>query len=137
MIFVLIVCGIIIVALLAVIIDLRNDRKFMTEMYHSLKSDHNQVLDKWKETIDKWDTTIKHCDEVAGLNKEVIELNKKLRNDISDFEQRISSLEKIYALYIIGDNDVQKICPNTKAPCSECMPGGPCAVEEENEVENT
>ena len=130
MIFVLIVCGIIIVALLAVIIDLRNDRKFMTEMYHSSKSDHDRVLDKWKETIDKWDTTLKYCDEVTGLNKEVIELNKKLTNDISDFEQRISSLEKIYALYINSDNDAQKICPVTKVPCSECMPGGPCAVEE-------
>ena len=131
MIFVLIVCGVIIVALLAVIISLRNDRNVMTEMHHSLKSDHNQVLDKWKETIDKWDTALKYWDEAIGLNKEVIELNKELTNDISDFEQRISSLEKIYALYIIGDNDVQKICPITKAPCSECMPGGPCAVEEE------
>lgn len=133
MIFVLIVCGVIIVALLAVIISLRNDRKFMTEMYHGLKSDHNQVLDKWKETIDKWDTALKYWDEATGLNKEVIELNKELTNDISDFEQRISSLEKIYALYIIGDNDVQKICPITKAPCSECMPGGPCAVEERDQ----
>ena len=131
MIFALIVCGVIIVALLAVIISLRNDCKCMTEMYHSLKSDHSQVLDKWKETIDKWDTTIKHCDEATELNKELIELNKKLRNDISDFEQRISSLEKIYALYIIGDNDVQKICPSTGAPCIQCIPGGPCAVEEE------
>ena len=129
MIFVLIVCGIIVIALLAVIIDLRNDRKFMTEMYHSLKSDHNQVLDKWKETIDKWDTTLKYWDEATELNKEVIELNKELRNDIFDFDHRISSLEKIYALYTIGDNDVQRICPSTKAPCSECMPGGPCAVE--------
>ena len=124
MIFVLIVCGVIIVALLAVIIDLRNDRKFMTEMYHSLKSDHNQVLDKWKETIDKWDTTLKHCDKATKLNKEVIEFNQELRNDIYDFEQRISSLEKIYALYIISDNDVQKICPST---------GGPCAVEEKDQ----
>ena len=131
MIFVLIVCGIIIIALLAVIIDLRNDRKFMTEMYHSLKSDHNRALDKWKETIDKWDTALKCCGEVTGLNKEVIELNNELRNDIYDFDHRISSLEKIYALYTIGDNDVQRICPSTKAPCSECMPGGPCAVEEE------
>ena len=133
MIFVLIVCGIIIVVLLAVIIDLRNDRKFMTEMYHSLKSDHNQVLDKWKETIDKWDTTLKYWDEATGLNKEVIELNKKLSNVIYDFEQRISSLEKIYALYVTSnDEDTQKICPVTKVPCSECMPGGPCAVEEES-----
>ena len=124
MIFVLIVCGIIIVALLAVIIDLRNDRKFMTEMYHSLKSDHDQVLDKWKETIDKWNTTLKYWDEATGLNKEVIEFNQELRNDIYDFEQRISSLEKIYALYIISDNDVQKICPST---------GGPCAVEEKDQ----
>lgn len=130
MIFVLIVCGVIIVALLAVIISLRNDRKIMTEMYDDLKSDHNRVLDRWKETIDKWDTTFKHCDEVTGLNKEVIELNKELTNDISDFEQRISSLEKIYALYIISDNDVQKICPSTGAPCIQCIPGGPCAVEE-------
>ena len=133
MIFVLIVCGIISIALLAVIIDLRNDRKFMTEMYHSLKSDHNQVLDKWKETIDKWDTTLKYWDEAMGLNKEVIELNKKLSNDIYDFEQRISSLEKIYALYIISDNDVQKICPSTGAPCIQCIPGGPCAVEEKDQ----
>ena len=124
MIFVLIVCGIIIIALLAVIISLRNDRKFMTEMYHNLKSDHDQVLDKWKETIDKWDTTLKYWDEATGLNKEVIELNQELRNDIYDFEQRISSLEKIYALYIISDNDVQKICPST---------GGPCAVEEKDQ----
>ena len=124
MIFVLIVCGIIIIALLAVIIDLRNDRKFMTEMYHSLKSDHDQVLDKWKETIDKWNTTLKYWDEATGLNKEVIEFNQELRNDIYDFEQRISSLEKIYALYIISDNDVQKICPST---------GGPCAVEEKDQ----
>ena len=124
MIFVLIVCGVIIVALLAVIIDLRNDRKFMTEMYHSLKSDHDQVLDKWKETIDKWNTTLKYWDEATGLNKEVIEFNQELRNDIYDFEQRISSLEKIYALYIISDNDVQKICPST---------GGPCAVEEKDQ----
>ena len=133
MIFVLIVCGIIIIALLAVIIDLRNDRKFMTEMYHSLKSDHNQVLDKWKETIDKWDTTLKHCDKATTLNKEVIELNQELRNDIFDFDHRISSLEKIYALYIISNDDAQKICPVTKAPCSECMPGGPCAVEEKDQ----
>lgn len=133
MIFVLIVCGVIIVALLAVINSLRNDRKFMTEMYHSLKSDHDRVLDKWKETIDKWDTELKYYDEVTGLNKEVIELNKELRNDISDFEKRISSLEKNYASYIISDNDVQKICPVTKAPCSECMPGGPCAVEEKDQ----
>lgn len=130
MIFVLIVCGVIIVALLAVINSLRNDRKFMTEMYHSLKSDHDRVLDKWKETIDKWDTELKYYDEVTGLNKEVIELNKELRNDISDFEKRISSLEKIYASYIISDNDVQKICPSTGAPCIQCVPGGPCAVEE-------
>lgn len=133
MIFVLIVCGVIIVALLAVIISLRNDRKVMTEMYHSLKSDHNQVLDKWKETIDKWDTALKYWDEATGLNKEVIELNKKLRNDISDFEQRISSLEKFYALYVISNDDVQKICPSTNVPCSECMPGGPCAVEEKDQ----
>lgn len=133
MIFVLIVCGIIIVALLAVIIDLRNDRKFMTEMYHSLKSDHNQVLDKWKETIDKWDVALKCCDEATELNKELIELNRKLRNDIYDFEQRISSLEKIYTLYVINNDDTQKICSSTKAPCSECMPGGPCAVEEEDQ----
>ena len=133
MIFVLIVCGVIIVALLAIIISLRNDRKFMTEMYHSLKSDHNRVLDRWKETIDKWDTALKHWDKATELNKEVIELNKELRNDIYDFGHRISSLEKIYALYIISDNDVQKICPITKAPCSECMPGGPCAVEEKDQ----
>lgn len=131
MIFVLIVCGIIIIALLAVIIDLRNDRKFMTEMYHSLKSERNQVLDKWKETIDKWDTTLKYWGEATELNKEVIEINKELRNDISDFEERISSLEKIYVLYINSDNDVQKICPSTGTPCIQCMPGGPCAVEEE------
>ena len=124
MIFVLIVCGIIIVALLAVIIDLRNDRKFMTEMYHSLKSDHNQVLDKWKETIDKWDTTLKHCDKATKLNKEVIELNKELRNDIYDFDHRISSLEKFYASYVISNDDAQKICPST---------GGPCAVEEKDQ----
>ena len=133
MIFVLIVCGIIIVALLAVIIDLRNDRKFMTEMYHSLKSDHNQVLDKWKETIDKWDTTLKYWDEATGLNKEVIELNKKLSNVIYDFEQRISSLERIYTLYTISDNDVQKICPSTGAPCIQCIPSGPCAVEKKDQ----
>lgn len=133
MIFVLIVCGVIIVALLSVIIDLRNDRKFMTEMYHSLKSDHNQALDRWKETIDKWDTTLKYWDEATGLNKEVIELNRELRNDNSEFEERISSLEKIYALYINSDDDAQKICPVTKAPCSECMPGGPCAAEEEDQ----
>ena len=132
MIFVLIVSGIIVIALLAVIIYLRNDQKFTIEMYDDLKSDHNQVLDRWKETIDKWDATLKYCDEVTGLNKEVIELNKELTNDISDFKQRISSLEKIYALYVIDNNDVQKICPITKAPCSECMPGGPCAVEEKN-----
>lgn len=130
MIFVLIVSGIIIIALLAVIIDLRNDRKFMAEMYHSLKSDHNQALDRWKETIDKWGTTLKYWDEATGLNKEVIELNRELRNDNSEFEERISSLEKIYALYIISDNDVQKICPSTGAPCIQCIPGGPCAVEE-------
>lgn len=129
MIFVSIICGIIIVALLAVIIDLRNDQKIMTEMCHSLKSDHDQVLDKWKETIDKWDTALKYWDEAT-------ELNQELRNDIFDFDHRISSLEKNYALYIISDNDAQKICPTTKAPCSECMPGGPCAVEE-NKIENT
>ena len=133
MIFALIACGVIIVVLLAVIIDLRNNCKFMTEMYHSLKSDYNSVLDKWKEAIDKWDTTLKYCDESTALNKEVIELNKKLSNDIYDFEQRISSLERIYTLYTISDNDVQKICPVTKAPCSECMPGGPCAVEEKDQ----
>ena len=126
MIFVLIVCGVIIVALLAVIIDLRNDCKCMTEMYHSSKADHDQVLDKWKETIDKWDAALKYWDEATGLNKE-------LRNDIFDFDHRISSLEKNYALHIIGDNDVQKICPVTKVPCSECMPGGPCAVEEKKQ----
>ena len=132
MIFVLIVCGVIVVALLAVIISLRNDRKFMSEMYHSLQSDHDRALDKWKEAIDKWDATLKYWDEATGLNKEVIGLNKKLRNDISDFEQRISSLEKIYALYIISDNDAQKICPSTGAPCIQCIPGGPCAVEDKN-----
>ena len=130
MIFVLIAFEIIIVVLLAVIIYLRNDQKNMTEMYDSLQSDHNQALDRWKETIDKWDATLKYWDEATGLNKEVIELNKKLRNDISDFEQRISSLEKDYALYINSDNDVQKICPSTGAPCIQCIPGGPCAVEE-------
>ena len=124
--FVLIVCGVIIVALLAVIISLQNDRKFMTEMCHSLKSDHDRVLDKWKETIDKWDAALKCC-------KEVIELNKELRNDIYDFEQRISSLEKNYALYIIGDNDTQKICPSIGVPCIQCIPGGPCAVEEKDQ----
>ena len=132
MIFVLIVCGVIIVALLVVIISLRNEQKFTIEMYDDLKSDHNQALDRWKETIDKWDATLKYWDEATGLNKEVIELNKKLRNDISDFEQRISSLEKDYALYINSDNDVQKICPSTGAPCIQCIPGGPCAVEEKN-----
>ena len=35
-------------------------------------------------------------------------------------------------LGIINNDDIQKICPVTKAPCSECMPGGPCAVEEES-----
>ena len=133
MIFALIACGVIIVALLAVIIDLRNDCKFMTEMYNSLKSDHNSVLDKWKEAIDKWETALKYCDESTALNKKVIELNKKLSNDIYNFEQRISSLERIYTLHTISDNDVQKICPVTKAPCSECMPGGPCAVEEKKQ----
>ena len=133
MIFALIACGVIIVVLLAVIIDLRNDCKFMTEMYHSLKSDHNSVLNKWKEAIDKWETALKYCDESTALNKEVIELNKKLSNDIYVFEQRISSLERIYTLHTISDNDVQKICPVTKAPCSECMPGGPCAVEEKKQ----
>ena len=133
MIFALIACGVIIVALLAVIIYLRNDQKFMTEMYHSLKSDHDRVLDKWKETIDKWDAALKCCKEVIELNKEVIELNKELRNDIYDFEQRISSLEKNYALYIIGDNDTQKICPSIGVPCIQCIPGGPCAVEEKDQ----
>lgn len=131
MIFALIACGVIIVALLAVIIGLQNDRKFITEMYHSLKSDHNRVLDKWKEAIDKWETALEYCDESTVLNKEIIELNRELRNDISDFEQRITLLEKINSLHVISDNNVQKICPVTKAPCSECMPGGPCAVEEE------
>ena len=133
MIFALIACGVIVVALLAVIIYLRNDCKFMTEMCHSLKSDYNSVLNKWKEAIDKWETALKYCDESTALNKEVIELNKKLSNDIYDFEQRISSLERIYTLHTINDNDVQKICPVTKAPCSECMPGGPCAVEEKKQ----
>ena len=126
MVFVSIICGIIIVALLAVIIDLRNDCKCMTEIYHSLKSDHNQVLDKWKETIDKWDAALKYWDEATGLNQE-------LRNDIFDFDRRISSLEKFHDWYINSDNDAQKICPITKAPCSECMPGGPCAVEEKHQ----
>ena len=133
MIFVLITCGIIIIALLAVVISLRNDRKFMTEMYHSLKSDHNRVLDKWKKTINDYETILEICEEATGLNKKVIELNRELRTDISDFEQRISSLEKIYALYIISDNDAQKICPATNAPCCEFVPGGPCAIEEEEE----
>lgn len=131
MIFAFIACGVIIAALLAVIIALQNDRKFITEMYHSLKSDHNRVLDKWKEAIDKWETALEYCDESTVLNKEIIELNRELRNDISDFEQRITLLEKINGLHVISDNNVQKICPVTKAPCSECMPGGPCAVEEE------
>ena len=133
MIFVLIACGVIIIALLAVVISLRNDRKFMTEMYHSLKSDHNRVLDKWKKTINDYETILEICEEATGLNKKVIELNRELRNDISDFEQRISSLEKIYALYIISDNDAQKICPSTGAPCIQCIPGGPCAVEEKDQ----
>ena len=125
MIFVLIGCGIVIIALLAAIIDLLNDLKIVTEMYNNLMSSHDQVIDKWTETIDKWDTTFK-------LYEEADELNQELRNDISNFEQRISSLEKIYALYVTSkDEDAQKICPVTKAPCSECMPGGPCAVEEE------
>ena len=133
MVFALIACGVIIVALLAVIIYLRNDQKFMTEMYHSLKSDHDRVLDKWKEAIDKWETALKYCDESTALNKEVIELNRELRNDISDFEQRITMLEKVNGLHVISDNDVQKICPVTKVPCSEYMPGGPCAVEEKKQ----
>ena len=133
MIFVLIACGVIIIALLAVVISLRNDRKFMTEMYHSLKSDHNRVLDKWKKTINDYETILEICEEATGLNKKVIELNRELRNDISDFEQRISSLEKNHALYINGDNDVQKICPSTGAPCIQCIPGGPCAVEEKDQ----
>lgn len=133
MVFALIACGVIIVALLVAIIDLRNDCKFMTEMYHSLKSDHDRVLDKWKETIDKWETALEYCDESTVLNKEIIELNRELRNDISDFEQRITLLEKNNGLHVISDNDVQKICPVTKVPCSECMPGGPCAVEEKEE----
>ena len=133
MVFALIACGVIIVALLVAIIGLRNDCKFMTEMYNSLKSDHNRVLDKWKETIDKWDTALNYCGKATELNKEVIELNKELRNDIYDFEQRITLLEKINGLYVISGNNVQKICPVTKVPCSECMPGGPCAVEEEEE----
>lgn len=126
MIFVLIGCGIVIIALLAAIIDLLNDLKIVTEMYNNLMSSHDQVIDKWTETIDKWDTTFK-------LYEEADELNQELRNDISNFEQRISSLEKIYALYVTSnDEDTQKICPVTKVPCSECMPGGPCAVEEES-----
>lgn len=125
MIFVLIGCGIVIIALLAAIIDLLNDLKFMTEIYNSLMSNHDQVLDKWTETIDKWDTTFK-------LYEEADELNQELRNNISNFEQRMSSLENIYALYVTSNDGVQKICPVTKAPCSECMPGGPCAVEEES-----
>lgn len=124
MISVLIGCGIVIIALLAAIINLLNDLKFMTEMYNSLMSNHDQVLDKWTETIDKWDTTFKLYEEADGLNQE-------LRNNISNFEQRMSSLENIYALYVTSNDDIQKICPVTKAPCSECMPGGPCAVEEE------
>lgn len=124
MIFVLIGCGIVIIALLAAIIDLLNDLKFMTEIYNSLMSNHDQVLGKWTETIDKWDTTFKLYEEADGLNQE-------LRNNISNFEQRMSSLENIYALYVTSNDGVQKICPVTKAPCSECMPGGPCAVEEE------
>ena len=91
------------------------------------------MLDKWKETIDKWETALEYCDKSTVLNKEIIELNRELRNDISDFEQRISSLEKIYALYIISDTDAQKICPATNAPCCECVPGRPCAIEEEEE----
>ena len=125
MIFVLIGCGIVIIALLAAIVDLLNDLKIMTEMYHSLMSNHDQVLDKWTDTIDKWDTTFKLYEEADGLNQE-------LRNNISNFEQRMSSLENIYALYVTSNDGVQKICPVTKAPCSECMPGGPCAVEEES-----
>lgn len=117
MMFAFIACGVIIVALLAVIIGLQNDRKFITEMYHSLKSDHNRVLDKWKEAIDKWETALEYCDESTVLNKEIIELNRELRNDISDFEQRITLLEKINGLHVISDNNVQKICPVTKAPC--------------------
>lgn len=125
MIFVLIGCGIVIIALLAAIIDLLNDLKIVTEMYNNLMSSHDQVLDKWTETIDKWDTTFKLYEEADGLNQE-------LRNNISNFEQRMSSLENIYALYVTSNDGVQKICPVTKAPCSECMPGGPCAVEEES-----
>lgn len=130
--FVLITCGIIIIALLSVNISLRNDRKFMTEMYHSLRSDHNRALDKWKETINECETILEICKEATGLNKKAIELNRELRNDISEFEERISSLEKKCTLYINSDNDVQKICPSTGAPCIQCIPGGPCAVEEEN-----
>ena len=126
MIFVLIGCGIVIIALLAAIVDLLNDLKIVTEMYNNLMPSHDQVIDKWTETIDKWDTTFK-------LYEEADELNQELRNDISNFEQRISSLEKIYALYATSnDEDAQKICPVTKVPCSECMSGGPCTVEEES-----
>ena len=125
MIFVLIGCGIVIIALLAAIIDLLNDLKIMDEMYHGLMSNHDQVIDKWADTIDKWDTTFKLYEEASGLNQE-------LRDTISDFEQRMSSLENICALYVTSNDGVQKICPVTKVSCSECMPGGPCAVEEES-----
>ena len=68
---------------------------------------------------DEYDYMRRVNDSIMDHVKSVIEFNIKLVNEnkgITNDEPR-----KI------------KICPATNAPCCECVPGGPCAIEEEEE----
>ena len=74
----------------------------LANIYESRK---NHKLDEW-HTFCHWIDELPYSELITGYEEE--------------------------DLGIINNDDIQKICPVTKAPCSECMPGGPCAVEEES-----
>ena len=72
-----------------------------------------------KHLKDEYDYMRRVNDSIMDHVKSVIEFNIKLVNENEGITR--DEPRKI------------KICPATNAPCCECVPGGPCAIEEEEE----
>ncbi|MGN1217490.1 MAG: hypothetical protein ACI4TD_05890, partial [Phocaeicola sp.] len=76
--FVLVVSLVVIIGLIVANYKLQNDIKFISEMYRSLNSDHNEVIDKWGETLNRWNETLDTCNEINDLNGKLFDKSKEM-----------------------------------------------------------
>lgn len=119
---------------------IKDDNAYYKDAYCRLLDAWTKCNNELERTGNVWEESNNLCkdmlEDLKNLqdeNKELQEVNKALQEGTKFYRNVIKDMYDICTTTADKVEKLEAICPVNGAPCNECLPGAPCAVEKEED----